>query len=617
MNRIFCILSFGLVFSFAKVNAQKPTNDIGISVKTLLMDYISQNGGDFTAFQEYHTGLEVAFLKNISGPLNLAIPIKAGVVQDPVALGGIHKTLISIDAVLQFKLLKDQSPIVPYLLAGAGYVYENPGISHVQIPVGIGFNFRLHDRAYLTWQSEYRYALEDDRNNLHHGLGITYYLGPRDLPKEAKEEVIIPEKDTLDSDMDGLIDELDLCPQEAGPEEFDGCPDSDEDGLPDYKDRCPDMFGSIELKGCPDSDGDGVSDNDDECPNMAGSIENNGCPDNDADSDGIPNDLDNCPTVAGPASNNGCPEVDGDGDGTPDNLDDCPTTPGPRNTLGCPDQDGDGIKDSDDQCPTLAGSALNNGCPDNNQDSDNDGVPDIIDSCPNKPGLSLYSGCPDTDGDGIGDNLDNCPNTPGLATNNGCPEGQSEDRIDVVDPSVRANNDSDGDGILDEDDACPRRPGLAVYNGCPDTDGDGIDDSRDKCPNSPGPIDNDGCPQISASDQRVLEIAMRSVQFEPAKAEIKSESFNVLRQITQIMERYPDFNLSIEGHTDGRGNANDNLALSQKRARACYNFLASDGVARSRMTYKGYGESSPIATNETISGRTLNRRVEFGLVPRN
>ena len=109
---------------------------------------------------------------------------------------------------------------------------------------------------------------------------------------------------------------------------------------------------------------------------------------------------------------------------------------------------------------------------------------------------------------------------------------------------------------------------------------------------------------------------MRSVQFETGKAEIKSESFNILTQIAEIMDRYPDFNLSIEAHTDDQGSATENQLLSEKRARACYNFLISSGVARERISYAGYGESRPIATNLTVSGRTLNRRVEFALIPK-
>jgi len=169
---------------------------------------------------------------------------------------------------------------------------------------------------------------------------------------------------------------------------------------------------------------------------------------------------------------------------------------------------------------------------------------------------------------------------------------------------------------MDADDRCPGRPGLAIYDGCPDTDGDGLDDSRDRCPNSAGPVDTQGCPEVSASDRRILQIAMRSVQFESGSEGIKTQSFNILRQIAEIMDRYPDFDLTIEGHTDDQGPAVDNQQLSESRAEACYKFLLNSGVSASRMSYAGYGEARPIANNQTISGRTLNRRVEFALVPR-
>ena len=586
---------------------------VGITVKALLMDYISQNGGQFSAFQKYGSGFEFGLNYKLADRIYVNVPIKVGVVQSPDLIESQHKLLLGADLRLNYHIVDNNSPIVPHVFAGAGYVYERPGIGHIQIPVGLGFNFRIARRAYITLQSEYRYALEDDRNNFHHGLGLTYYLGKPEPPKkkEMEEEEEKKMEDLLaDSDEDGIVDELDLCPQEAGLEALDGCPDKDEDGIADYKDSCPDQFGSIALKGCPDSDEDGVSDNEDECPNMAGSIANRGCPDDDADQDGIPNDLDRCPTVAGPASNGGCPEVDTDGDGTPDNIDECPDSLGPKTTLGCPDQDGDGVRDSDDRCPSVAGSPVNNGCPDNDQDSDGDGVPDNIDKCPLRAGSSLYAGCPDTDGDGVDDSRDACPETPGPAATRGCPRDQTP-----ADDVLRTI-DSDGDGVVDAEDRCPGRPGLAVYDGCPDSDGDGLDDSRDRCPNSAGPVDTQGCPEVEPSDQRILQIAMRSVQYETGNASIKQQSFNILRQIAEIMVRYPDFNLSIEGHTDGKGNAADNQKLSEDRARACYLFLKASGVSEERMSYAGYGETRPIANNESVSGRTLNRRVEFALIPR-
>ncbi|MEM7434010.1 MAG: OmpA family protein [Myxococcota bacterium] len=90
-----------------------------------------------------------------------------------------------------------------------------------------------------------------------------------------------------DSDGDGIIDELDACPND--PEDFDGF--EDEDG-------CPDL----------DNDADGVLDVDDACPDEPGPPENNGCPDTDRDGDGVPDRVDNCPDEPGPPQNQGCPE---------------------------------------------------------------------------------------------------------------------------------------------------------------------------------------------------------------------------------------------------------------------------------------------------------------------
>ena len=72
----------------------------------------------------------------------------------------------------------------------------------------------------------------------------------------------------------------------------------------------------------------------------------------------------------------------------------------------------------------------------------------------------------------------------------------------------------------------------------------------------------------------------------------------------------------ISGHTDDTGTEENNLDLSNRRAAACYNYLVAKGVSLSGVSYTGYGESRPIADNNTAEGRQLNRRVEFDLVPK-
>jgi outer membrane protein OmpA-like peptidoglycan-associated protein len=290
---------------------------------------------------------------------------------------------------------------------------------------------------------------------------------------------------------------------------------------------------------------------------------------------------------------------DRDMDGIVDDFDACPDIPGLAAFAGCPDKDGDGVEDSRDKCPDVAGLLEFMGCP----DSDSDGVADNEDDCPDTAGPQSNKGCPviekkDKDEDGVYDDLDQCPDVKGLAKFKGCP-------------------DTDGDGIPDPDDKCPKLAGLETFGGCPDTDKDGIEDNKDKCPNMYGPVSNGGCPLIEAKDREVLSFAMKAVQFELGKATLKSESYAVLNQIADIMRKYPDYILSIEGHTDNTGTTEVNQRLSESRAKACYEYLIQKGIPASRMKYKGFGQSRPIADNSTYSGRTLNRRVEFNLLPGN
>lgn len=314
----------------------------------------------------------------------------------------------------------------------------------------------------------------------------------------------------------------------------------------------------------------------------------------DRDGDGIKNELDLCPDLPGLKSLNGCP--DSDGDGIADFQDKCPNDVGSKELKGCPDSDGDGVADADDDCPDEVGTADNKGCPD--ADRDGDGIPDNEDACPDIA-ADTDTGCPndDNDDDGVPNSIDRCPDAKGTAATNGCP-------------------DTDGDGVADPDDNCPKVAGPKVYNGCPDSDGDGLDDSIDKCPYSPGTVAANGCPEITKEDKETLDIAMRAVQFDTGKNSLKSESYQILKQIANILNRYPDYNLSIAGHTDNVGNPSANQTLSERRAKACYDYLASQGVDFSRMSHAGYGESRPIADNNTLNGKRLNRRVEFNLIPR-
>ena len=209
----------------------------------------------------------------------------------------------------------------------------------------------------------------------------------------------------------------------------------------------------------------------------------------------------------------------------------------------------------------------------------------------------------DSDRDGVPDRLDRCPNTPHGA------------RVDAEGCPL----DSDGDGVWDGIDECPRTPaGVRVdARGCPkDSDGDGVWDGIDECPGTPAGanVDKRGC-TVSAKERELIEtgmIRLENVYFDTGKSTIRSESHAPLDEVAGILNKYDDLKIEIGGHTDARGDAAYNQTLSEARAKAVRDYLISKhNLSGSRFSSTGYGESKPVASNDTESGMSKNRRVEF------
>ncbi len=95
------------------------------------------------------------------------------------------------------------------------------------------------------------------------------------------------------------------------------------------------------------------------------------------------------------------------------------------------------------------------------------------------------------------------------------------------------------------------------------------------------------------------------------KFDLNEDARRMLDEVTEWLKDNPELNVEIGGHTDSRGSDAYNQKLSENRAKAVYDYFVSHGVSASRLSYKGYGESRPIATNETDEGRQRNRRVEL------
>jgi outer membrane protein OmpA-like peptidoglycan-associated protein len=250
------------------------------------------------------------------------------------------------------------------------------------------------------------------------------------------------------------------------------------------------------------------------------------------------------------------------------------------------DHDGDGIEDDQDDCPDeaedLDGYKDHDGCPD--LDNDEDGIFDLSDACPLVPedrdGFEDDDGCPDIDNDkdGVLDEADRCKNDPedgdGFEDEDGCPEA-----------------DNDKDGIVDADDKC-----------------------RDEAETPNGFKDDDGCPD---ADPKALIVGNRiqlfeKVHFAFGKSEVMASSYPLLSDVVEVLLANADIEeILVAGHTDAMGPDAANLELSALRAQAVADYLVMSGVEEKRVKAKGYGETEPVAPNDTEDGRERNRRVEI------
>ena len=215
---------------------------------------------------------------------------------------------------------------------------------------------------------------------------------------------------------------------------------------------------------------------------------------------------------------------------------------------------------------------------------------------------------PDTDGDGLCDpwiseeglgekyagtctGFDNCPEEAedfdGYQDDDGCPDADN-DRDGLCDPWVEAKGMlSTFAHICKGVDLCPEQAeSLNSYK------------------------DDDGCPdEVPQPPKKVF--VLEGVNFESGKSTITQDSYVSLMKVVDIMETFPESTFDIVGHTDNIGSKDKNMTLSADRANAVKNFLVEKGIAESRMTTQGLGDTKPVASNKTPEGRAQNRRIEF------
>jgi OOP family OmpA-OmpF porin len=176
--------------------------------------------------------------------------------------------------------------------------------------------------------------------------------------------------------------------------------------------------------------------------------------------------------------------------------------------------------------------------------------------------------------------------------------------------------DSDNDGVNDNADQCPNTPsGTQVgSDGCPtDADNDGVPNAEDQCPHTPQGVEVNyqGCEVLKKRQLNSLHFAFDS-------SKLSSEDMRYLDtekdKINQALQKHPRAAVEIAGYTDSIGTRKYNKGLSQRRTDSVRDYLVQHGVEPDQITSHGYGESDPVASNDTKAGRAKNRRVEVRLI---
>lgn len=121
--------------------------------------------------------------------------------------------------------------------------------------------------------------------------------------------------------------------------------------------------------------------------------------------------------------------------------------------------------------------------------------------------------------------------------------------------------------------------------------------------------------EVMRDGNQIRLIMPSNITFATNQSTISPGFDQSLDAVARVMQHYDKTFLSIEGNTDSTGDAMYNMTLSEKRAQSVKNYLMRQGVMGDRMKVTGYGDTQPIASNDTAAGRAQNRRVEINIIP--
>jgi len=120
--------------------------------------------------------------------------------------------------------------------------------------------------------------------------------------------------------------------------------------------------------------------------------------------------------------------------------------------------------------------------------------------------------------------------------------------------------------------------------------------------------------EVSIQFELPKQYTLDNVLFDSGKATLRPESYKELNELVEYMNLKKTLSIEIAGHTDNVGNADANLKLSQDRANTVREYLIKKGIAADRVLAKGYGDTQPLASNDTDKGKQKNRRTEVRVI---
>lgn len=323
------LLLLSMILAFAAiVNAQTSEKKWGISASMGVYGTLN-NGGIGLMPEGYFLG------RYLNRRFDLVLQGDLGMFRSNYKINDLNLATGLLN--LRYKLADESKNFRPYIYAGPGILSVNTGpdffmndgnVSILNFDAGLGGKLYVTPNKSFFMEAGYIHGMETMNSgtleresywkttfgfvSAFHKTIDTDMDGVSDRKDKCPDTptgVAVDENGCpVDTDGDGVADYIDECPTEAGITSLKGCPDRDKDGVADKDDACPDVFGSPNLKGCPDTDGDGVADKDDKCSDTpkGWKVDATGCP-LDQDKDGVPDAEDDCPTVAGPKENKGCP----------------------------------------------------------------------------------------------------------------------------------------------------------------------------------------------------------------------------------------------------------------------------------------------------------------------